>query len=497
MYQLDATSALGFRVKDEIQDSEARAFTTNLYRDQNDILCNTEAIRNTKFTFTGALITLNTRNFLFKYIWGKACPTQADTYFNINGTTINYSGTNHSDAQILQTVGIYLNDPPTQHHTREKQYSMDIYLVTRGVAVFDIFKDLIPEAQRCKNIERAMCKTQYHRTVCIQDGPTRCVYITNKFAPEDLNKLFGMLPLMFKDLLPEPVDTESEVYQLFEAVFNNNVEPIITILKKDMENINVIKQQQTIENFKVQLMKKATQSTSLLTNMISDQEDKVRSAYNHVREIEDGLQMLRKQLLAASLSPPEIDEDAIKFLSRSKHISILNCDTHSVAWRIETPLVNYIKKDVEMYFKRPERNILNSPDWFADLIKKTFLEEKYEIQTITHLHMEWANVTRWSVEQDTTGRIGNPHMTNYNCFPSTKNEIKKAVDKGDILQMCNLLIAACATLTFTDSTVVNRFAQNLQGRATEKVFKNTETGELISTKDYKEIFNEKNNTNNS
>ena len=95
----------------------------------------------------------------------------------------------------------------------------------------------------------------------------------------------------------------------------------------------------------------------------------------------------------------------------------------------------------------------------------------------------------WNVDSDDTTHTGNPHLTRYQCFSQTQNAIAGFLREGKVLQALNALIACCASIAFTDSSVIEYFTRHLMTNGlNQKIFKNIETGEMFSPDDYKKAF---------
>ena len=500
MFYLDPKKNLGFSTSspedtERLSEEAAQTITTTV-KYNRDILDTADSTHVFRTDFAGALSNLSNNNVLFKYAWHKSRLLHSIDSGNrrmelqIIGQNQNYSTNNISDEELLNANSLNVGPP-----LRMRRYKIYISVTTRGVYVFDRLNSLIPPTQRADNMEQVLRKNTNHKLICAQPDADTFVYITNKWDEDDILKLFGLLPSLFPDFLPTPIDTESEAYQIFEAFYYNNAETIIKLLMEDGAKIEEQKKEKLLAVLEEQLKEKTANAAELASMHVKNQIERVEQLYRDISIEEETLQTLRAQHLGLTLTPQTIDPGALNFIKNNRNLKLIDCNKYYSLWEVKTPITNYNVKDVEMYFKREERNPLNSPSWFASLITDTFIEEKYKLLTTTQVQINWRDTTNWAISADTNNCLGNPHLTQFNCAGAAKNAMKKAFETGDVVQAYSILIAACATITFTDSIVIDRLAHDLKERAYQcLIFQDTETGEIISAKTYKERFDAKNNT---
>ena len=159
-----------------------------------------------------------------------------------------------------------------------------------------------------------------------------------------------------------------------------------------------------------------------------------------------------------------------------------------------TPINSYRLKDVEVFFKpNAASNIFTKHEKIALAIKKTFLEEEYQLMTKTRVSMDFSgrNGSQACKNIPNNNFIQNTHMQHFNCFSSARTASNKAVLAQDYIGGLAQLITACGTLTFTDGTVMVRLASELLTNLDKKMFLEKATGNLMSIND---IWNKHNST---
>jgi hypothetical protein len=198
-----------------------------------------------------------------------------------------------------------------------------------------------------------------------------------------------------------------------------------------------------------------------------------------------------RELTCAELLPNTVDLSVLDFIRNNPNIVLLSCDKNKAQFKITTPIVNYAKSDAESYFIRKEENFITRNKHIAALFRDIFINEKYQMICTTTVTMPWNTSTSWASSGDTSTNSANPHLGGrYVCFEQTKSAISKYIAEGKFLIAINQLIACCASLSLLDSSVISYFFSNrlMTDARNHKIFKNMETGEMISAEDYKKIF---------
>jgi hypothetical protein len=235
-------------------------------------------------------------------------------------------------------------------------------------------------------------------------------------------------------------------------------------------------------------------------------EHNINSVKSQIHEYEqsiinrmDELQVYQRELTGYLTAPFVIDPDLRNFLEKSQSIKILAIIDNNYGAKVQftTPVMNWNKKDVEMYFKHTaleHETFFNNPFWFGEIIQKIFIEEEYRLLCTTVVNMpiiHRSNNDRWSTDSSPEGTYGNPHFTEYNCYESSRDAYAKAITSNDYTRGFSIILAATATLVFTDSSVMRRMSGHLKEGGTaynKKIIQHVASGEIFSMKELREKY---------
>ena len=152
--------------------------------------------------------------------------------------------------------------------------------------------------------------------------------------------------------------------------------------------------------------------------------------------------------------------------------------------------MNYVKQDMESYYKSGNTNYITEVDWIAALMRDVFIDEKYQFVMTTFIRVPINSSNEWRVTPDSSNYTGNPHLTKYDCYTPARNMMNKFINEGRILDMINQLVATCASINLVDSAVMRELVGELQNgyAANHEIIENIETGEFITPKQYQTAF---------
>ena len=167
----------------------------------------------------------------------------------------------------------------------------------------------------------------------------------------------------------------------------------------------------------------------------------------------------------------------------------------------KTVVCNYRHNDVAFWYKNP--NTTNTVTQYSDVakvIKALFLtkDEDYKLHLTTRITVPIATDGReWASTNQPGDAIANPHIKYYNCFRASQLETQKYIADQQFDMAFACLTAACGTITFTDSTVVRRFVDDIRQAIADnkiKCVENIDTGEMLTlTEFYNKLIEEENN----
>ena len=324
-------------------------------------------------------------------------------------------------------------------------------------------------------------------TIRVYEYENTVTIFTNQKSDALLRMAFGMLPVFFESV-KEAAENDLVLYCLLACHIQYNEELMRYIIEYYCNNINDARQARILAKLTSALSNTANKQKILIEREIENLQKTVEQNINYNRNYLNQIKTKQATLFAMEIQGSEdFITPFLQFIKNCKGLRIRDINQDYLYTTITTPVRYYHTSDVEAYFKRDVENSLNDKGWFANLIKDTFIEEKYKLIFTTNLDLPLNPDVNSSfyVNQD-TGYIANPHMLYYNCFTQAKSQYWEALRNQNLVLCVNTMIAACASLTFTDATVISRFAGLIRAgdNHTVKCFIDNE-GNEFSAKEYK------------
>ena len=436
-------------------------------------------------------------NYLFELIWHRLYTFLPETTdFKLDGYKIHYDySAEQSDLGTAKSILNFIDNPNLAETDIKNRVNIRYYYCYKGsTALFDTLDTNEAELNRLKNIDLALTTDRFHKVRVYIDNANNIRIVSNKYDPEtSIYKIVGLLPACLNNV-KEAAEKDPILYNFFKTMYECDITSLEATIREYLTILDKEKYAQAFDNFAKSMTRSTETQKQALQYDIETKQQRIRDYYRSIQQIEDQIKQIQLNKLALELSPAVVDEQAIALLKRGNPIVLNSCNDTWANFTITTPITNYNIKDVEMWYKHPETTnaVLRSP-WLAKLIHECFIEEKYQAILTTTVAMPWnCNDYSWDVDSDDTTHTGNPHLTRYQCFSQTQNAIANFLREGKVLQALNALIACCASIAFTDSSVVEYFTRHLMTNGLhQKIFKNLETGEIFSPNDYKKAFEAK------
>lgn len=336
--------------------------------------------------------------------------------------------------------------------------------------------------QQETNIEIMLQQNATHKFVVRRNGTSITVMSNQALSIATLRKLYLMPYLYWEDLEKYPLTKA-----LVTAAFEEN-EAAMTAACSAIFNKWKAHQQEYCYTALADAMRNRTAGNlSAIEHEIANCNNSIESVLADFERLQNQRMALQQRLNGAKLEPAKADDACIAFLRKNKGCTLTQVVDNRMVLDIVTPLKSFADRDVAMYFRNPDR--LNSVTQYQDtekIIRACFLDKTHTLICGTRVYMPLSgNPNSWSTPKNVSGYMGNPHMTHFNCFSATRIAINKTiVTNNDYLTAINMLIAACATIVFTDGAVIGAFSRDLHSMDdTIKVFKDNVTNELCSKRE--------------
>lgn len=373
--------------------------------------------------------------------------------------------------------------------------------IGRGVAAVDKIAENTRSVSACQtltNISLACTIDNKHKIVVlrnVEDGTYDI--ITNRPLDAFWQRLLPSMLLSEEQLqevgeAPYGEDTPASQMRTFcRMLYENRVEEYLAYLQSFTANITTVVQHQLYKKLDIITDTLSNRRVEKLLANISTCERKITEYHNAAQQYLDEQQTYKQQLAGILLNKTEEMAQltaAFNFIKEHPEIMELkDADTNNgtITLRIKTPIGSWRIKDAEMWFKRSEENYVNRDPKVAAAFKACFVEETFEMLTESAVvfyitgresSSSASGNNLWSNPQE---RLQNVHVGRYNCFSNYKNALQRAMQAQDYYQALMLIIQACSTYTFTDSTVVATLCNNML-QCQGKTYREKDTGELFT-----------------
>lgn len=434
--------------------------------------------------------------YIIRWAWYKLfnlLPENRNTKLVLNASNFNGEGLREASniVNIGYDLGMILDeDTPTLSYSK---FHLNIVRVTRGINnTFTVLDAKEGELHRLKTLELPFIQSAHHKLRLYQDKTGAITMVTNQYEVDrTFWQMFGMLPIFYpeiKEVLENPAN--AEIREIFKAFYTCNGDALIPYITTDYTEIEKLKETKNITKFEQTLKSVGRRQITTIKNEIDNLQRQVNNLYSQAHSYDTNLQDKKRILTGLEIIGTSIDRAALDFLKNSKVIKIANIEDNDISFKVTTPLMNYVKQDMESYYRSSNTNYITEVDWIAALMKDVFIDEKYQFILTTFIRVPINSGNEWRITPDSSAYTGNPHLTKFECYTPARNMMNKFINEGRILDMINQLVATCASINLVDGSVMRAFIKELQNdyAADHEILENIETGEIITPRQYQTAF---------
>lgn len=344
---------------------------------------------------------------------------------------------------------------------------------------------------RCTDIE-ALIGT--NNVYVFKDAYGNYCILVNNLESVDTAKLMGMIPALFPRIRDALNNTETEksynLQIMLNAFYNRDANAAIVLVKYLITTACERAMAQIYDKFKDTMIQQCKTDNRTIEQEIANWNREVQNMLNNIEDYKNRIKEAQALLLGYALGESEVDTSVVEMLRNMNNVNLISVNDNCFTIRVTTPVLYYNLKDVQMYYKRNQINMVTQHPWMAELIKRTFIERKYQLITTTDVYCPWNPQTQRSKSSAVTGAFPNPHMFWYQCYSQAISQYNNAIRNNNWQTAINAFIAACASITFTDSTVIQRTIKELVGAYNNTpCFQNVETKQMFSAGQFKAWFN--------
>jgi hypothetical protein len=367
---------------------------------------------------------------------------------------------------------------------------LKISYIREGMKTFEIAHEHLKKDYN-HTLSSVLTVEKFHKCSVYQLTPNFCHILTNRLSRELLTKILGLIPAFFTNTL---TTTDNVNYpQLFEALFTNNPALLQPFLTTKLTNYRYEQRKQTTQQFVENLNQHNNLQKQDIEARINQKQAQITDYLNEITNLQNDIDQYRGQWFLLETSPNANHDDIINLLLHMPHVQLNIINNNVVVFEVSTNITNYRRRDVEDFFKRPQSLLNDNNGPFAQIIKDTFINNKYSMILQSRVQLDFTNLrnVRISGIPPTNNHMSNPHIHNLNCFPNYKILIKQCLQNNDWESAISGIISACSTLVFTDSAAVSLMVRYVQNEHYQTpIFKNNQTNEMFSYATFVANFNE-------
>lgn len=340
--------------------------------------------------------------------------------------------------------------------------------------------------------------------VYISENQHMIVVLTNCVSNKMVQRLVAAIPAMAPWIAEKSADFPIAMYQAlgkdnahdYYTAFTKWQDKVIATYFKEQERLNRTKYVKSLYTVNLD----ALQTTiTQHKNTIQATEDRLAEQYARLRDLQ--LKMAGLQNL------PQCTPSDMDYFTKHRRITFIdnasayNNTTNQIRFGISTPCINYDKDLLASFINSPRDNDYNNKN-YKRIYTELFLKDRYVLWLRYNIvWMKPISDAAWKLVIDNNVSMGdnagasdigllNPHLYYYRCYGQNAGYINKALVEQDYILALEQSIACVGTLNFADGIVMNKLHAQLNQNNDTVCIQDTETGEFLTLKQFKERMQE-------
>ena len=370
-----------------------------------------------------------------------------------------------------------------------------VCVITRGMGYFDYIDTNYNVGRQHKSLESMLTLERNQKVRIITIAENQLVVYTNRFNYEFMQTLVRLRTALFPRIAFIGAE-DSPSYRLVKAAHDEDAASIYEVIKQSLEEFIELQSRTLWSRLQIAQNTAKTQEIKAITDRLTGYTRNLQSYEESYRRTLEAIQQTEMHLTTLKTMPDADIEPLKNALERCRNVQLADVTNDGcMVLHIKTPISNYRRADVEMWYKHPDSvNSVTRRPAVAKIIKELFLDnpDKYQLLVETRVNVPIAAGRNWN-RTSQVNEMANPHIKYFNCFRQSQLEADKALAKRDYDTAIAIIISACSTITFTDSTVVSRMVDCMSDMMVtnnqERCIKILETGECITLNEFQNRIN--------
>ena len=372
-----------------------------------------------------------------------------------------------------------------------------VCVITRGMDYFNHIDTNYENNRQHKSLESLLTLERNQKVRIITVAENQLVIYTNRFNLEFMHTLVCLRTALFPRIAFIGAE-DAPSYQLVKAAHDEDAASIQEVIQQSLTTFIELQSRTLWSRLQTAQNTAKAQEIEAITNRLTGYNRSLQSYEESYRRTLETIQQ-EEMYLTTLKTMPDADIEPLKnALERCKNVQLADVTNDGcMILHIKTPISNYRRADVEMWYKHPDSvNSVTRRPAVAKVLKELFLDnpDKYQLLVETRVNVPIAAGRNWN-RTTQVNEMANPHIKYFNCFRQSQLEADKALAKRDYDTAIAIIISACSTITFTDSTVVSRMVDCMSDMIVtnnqERCIKILETDEYLTLN---EFYNRINNT---
>ena len=370
-----------------------------------------------------------------------------------------------------------------------------VCVITRGMGYFDYIDTNYDVGRQHKSLESLLTLERNQKVRIVTIAENQLVIYTNRFNYEFMHTLVRLRTALFPRIAFIGAE-DSPSHKLVKAAHDENATAIQEVIQQSLEEFIELQSRTLWSRLQIAQNTAKTQEIKAITDRLTGYNRNLQSYEESYRRTLEAIQQTELHLTTLKTMPDADIEPLKNTIERCKNVQLADVTNDGcMVLHIKTPISNYRRADVEMWYKHPDSvNSVTRRPAVAKIIKELFLDnpDKYQLLVETRVNVPIAAGRNWN-RTSQVNEMANPHIKYFNCFRQSQLEADKALAKRDYDTAIAIIISACSTITFTDSTVVSRMVDCMSDMLVtnnqERCIKILETNECITLTEFQNRIN--------
>lgn len=390
-----------------------------------------------------------------------------------------YVDRNHPDAALSNAVGTY----GTTQKNSVRIINVCGYMKEDNKAVLDTAENSFLRYagggfQRIEKFTEFFKKA--FRTLCFVNKDDR---ITIVFVDEMDTRRFHFLqlaiPVMFPWYFPPESGLSDQELGIIQSLKEKEPDKYLAALQvaASKYDFRTMKIKSVLGNFEKRF----------LDGYLTQSREKLNAYSQDVKNYEDAIanlmakyyeESIRMEGIQAKIANGGVSSELMNYFMRNKNLSIISSGSTGITFSVKSYLTYFDEDAVKRYLEKSESVLYSGGGNFSDgeikmLMQAIFVDQILKMKFCASYSLDLCG----SVQARAHERYGaefsdctpNPHIDRYHCLGDYRRYITDRLFAQDYIGAIEQCVVSCASLNFSDTTVIEEFMDRIRGMSNDDV----------------------------